>query len=319
MHVLLENLGKLERRLTARISDQQIELQVRARLRELGRTVQIKGFRPGKVPANVIEQRFGAQVRGEVIADAITASWDQAVQQENLRPALAPSIRVRPLDDGSEIEFTADFEVLPQLGQLDIEALSLSRFVASVEEADVDHILDSLEVDESGVLRVRAEIRANLERDLAVTVAAITRVGVLEQLVATYSDFDLPKGLVELEIKARSASSSADELSTNTPPADDPKRLDDAQSRVRAFILLAEVARQNSITPEQSRINTTLAEIASDYDEPRKVVELYARDSELMATLRNRVIEEQTIDWLLANARVSEHRLSTAEVMQAQP
>jgi len=196
---------------------------------------------------------------------------------------------------------------------------TLRRFVASVEEADVDHILESLEVDESGVLRVRAEIRANLERDLAVTVAAITRVGVLEQLVATYSDFDLPKGLVELEIKARSASSSADELSTNTPPADDPKRLDDAQSRVRAFILLAEVARQNSITPEQSRINTTLAEIASDYDEPRKVVELYARDSELMATLRNRVIEEQTIDWLLANARVSEHRLSTAEVMQAQP
>jgi len=93
MHVSLENLGTLERRLTVRIPADRYETRVRERIRELGQTVRLKGFRPGKVPAKVIEQRFGAQVRNEAMSDVVGSSFQEAVKQENLRPAVAPSIR----------------------------------------------------------------------------------------------------------------------------------------------------------------------------------------------------------------------------------
>ena len=74
MHVSVENVGKLERKLTVRIPADKYESRVQNRLRELGQTVRLKGFRPGKVPTRVIEQRFGAQVRNEAMSDVITPS-----------------------------------------------------------------------------------------------------------------------------------------------------------------------------------------------------------------------------------------------------
>ena len=67
MQVSVETVGNLERRMTFRLPAEQVDSQVGGRLRELSRTVRIKGFRPGKVPTKVIEQRFGEQVRAEVL------------------------------------------------------------------------------------------------------------------------------------------------------------------------------------------------------------------------------------------------------------
>jgi trigger factor len=87
MQFSVENVGKLERKLTVKFPAERFETQVSARIAEMGRTVRLKGFRPGKVPANVIQQRFGAQVRGEVLSDLIGSTLREAFEKENHRPA----------------------------------------------------------------------------------------------------------------------------------------------------------------------------------------------------------------------------------------
>ncbi len=341
MEVALENRGRLERRLTARVSGRQVEAQVRARLMELSRTVSIKGFRPGKIPANVIEQRFGAQVRSETMAAAITASLQEALRQENLRPALAPAISARPVDDG-DIEYTADFEVLPELGPISVANLTLTKCSACVEEIDVDHAIENLQqqhglnpgleatasvddgtllermgVREGGMERIRDAVRARLEHELATAIAARNKADALHQLLEAFADLDVPKGLVDIEKNERFAHAHRNSVSAKlAPPTDVSDFAADAQSRVRAFILLTEIARQNAIAPEQTRINAALAEIAGRYEDPEKVVELYVQDTELMASLRNQVIEAQVIEWIIANAQVTERMLAFSEAMQ---
>ena len=338
MDVRFENRGKLERRLTARVPRHHIESQVQARLLELARTASIKGFRPGKIPASVIEQRFGVQVRNEAMAAAITRSWQEALLQLELRPALAPSISARPMD-GGDIEYIADFEVLPELGPISVANLALTKCTASVEEIDIDRAIETLRrhhaqsqgsepvddgtllgrlgIREGGMEHARAEVRANLERELAIAVATRNKAEALRQLVAAFADLDVPKGLVDNERNQRFALAQRNALVSKLPPPSDASDFTaEAQSRVRAFILLTEIARQNAIAPEQTRINAALAEIAASYEDPEKVVELYVQDAKLMASLRDQVIEAQVVEWIMANAQVTELTMALSEVMQ---
>ena len=342
MQVLLEKVGTLKRKLTARVSAQSVESQARARLQELAKTARIKGFRPGRIPASVIERQFGTKARSEAMAAAIASSWQEAVREENLRPALAPSISVGA-SEGDQIVYTAHFEVLPELGPVDVTTLSLTKLAACVEELDIDQAVETLhlqggferptsaktavddastlereDVREGDLLRARIEIRAKLEHELAAAIARRTKADALQQLVAAHADLEVPLGLVELEMNARFAQAQQEAQRSRAPPPTDATQFAaDATARVRAFILVTEIARQNAIAPEQKRISATLAQIASGYEEPSKVIDLYVRDSELMATLRNQVIEDQVIDWVIANAQVTEVRVTFSKVIQS--
>ena len=92
MQVSIENVGKLGRKLTVRLPAQSLEDKVRTRIQEMGRSARLKGFRPGKVPTKVIEQRFGRQIRNEALSEMIGSSFQEAVSQEKLRPAVQPAI-----------------------------------------------------------------------------------------------------------------------------------------------------------------------------------------------------------------------------------
>ncbi|MBS0582749.1 MAG: trigger factor [Proteobacteria bacterium] len=144
MQVSVENLGKLERKLTVRVPADQYESQVKARLAEVARSVRLKGFRPGKIPPKVIEQRFGSQVRGEAISELIRNSFNEAVGKENLRPAMAPEIDTTGQPTDGQIEYTAKFEVLPEVGTIDVSQLEITKSTASVSDADVDAMIETL-------------------------------------------------------------------------------------------------------------------------------------------------------------------------------
>jgi trigger factor len=144
MQVSVENLGKLERKLTVRIPAEQYETQVKTRLAEVGRSVRLKGFRPGKIPPRVIEQRFGPQIRGEAISELIRNSFNEAVGQENLRPAMSPEIDTTGQPSDGQIEYTAKFEVLPEIGDVQVSTLAITKPVAVVAEADVDAMIETL-------------------------------------------------------------------------------------------------------------------------------------------------------------------------------
>ena len=94
MQVSVENLGKLERKLTVRVPAEQYETQVKARLAEVARSVRLKGFRPGKIPPKVIEQRFGPQVRGEAISELIRNTFNEATttSQTAMTSGMVPTI-----------------------------------------------------------------------------------------------------------------------------------------------------------------------------------------------------------------------------------
>ena len=144
MQVSVEQISTLERKMTVRVPAARYEDRVRDRMRELGQNVRLKGFRPGKIPNAVIEKRFGAQVRSEILGDVIGGSFQEAITQEKLRPAMSPRIS-RDADASKEdLVYTATFEVMPEVGELDVSKLALTRLESTVEEADVDRMIETL-------------------------------------------------------------------------------------------------------------------------------------------------------------------------------
>ena len=112
MDVTVKSTGALERHMRVELPIEPIEQQVNSRLKSVGRTAKIKGFRPGKIPAKVVRQRFGKQVRQEVLGEVLKKSYSDAVLQEKLNPAGGPKIETED-ENGKTFEFTATIEVMP--------------------------------------------------------------------------------------------------------------------------------------------------------------------------------------------------------------
>jgi trigger factor len=431
MQVSVENLSTLERKLTVSVPSERLDASIKSRLRELGQSVRLKGFRPGKVPAKVIEQRYGRQVRSEAMGELIRESFAKAVQQEKLRPAVPPAIETSGQAEGGAIQFTATFEVMPEVGKIDVSGLHVKKPTASVEDADIEQMIETLrlqrrtwtpveraaaagdlvmfesvavvdgarvpaegveragtiigsnalfpaleeslvglkngderkfEVDvpanyrvgslagkhaafEVKVVRVseaalptvdaefiqsfgvasgdpghfRKEVRANLERELKGVLMARLKADVVEKLVGAHAGLELPARMVEAEARglARQAEQQAKAQGQKDVTVSHENLLPAAKKRVAAAVLLGELARQNEIRLDQARVNEMLATIASTYEEPQQVIELYRNDPQLMTGLQNRVIEDQVIDWIADHADLATQQLSFNEVMRA--
>jgi trigger factor len=429
MQVSLENTASLERRMTVVLPAERLEGVVGSRLHEIARTVKLKGFRPGKVPAKVVQQRYGQQVRAEAMGELVRESFDEAVRQEKLQPAGNPEIQQVPDAGAGEIRYTATFEVVPDFGEIDVTRLEFERAVAHVEESDIDTMLTTLreqrrswnpvdrgaepgdmirvetvavaetgrfppegveqgatilgsgamlpelesqlagmkagdereaeitfpsqwrmpalagqsakvtvkvvqvsepnlpEIDEAfvksfgirnGKLDVfRKEVRANLERELKGTLMNRLRAEVARKLVTAFAHVEMPPRLVESE--ARSMANAAVEQARQQ--GHDVKMLPEnylapARNRVAAGLLVGEIARQNGLVLDPARLRETMQLIASTYEDPSQVIELYRNDPNLMRNLQNRVLEEQVIDWIAERANASEHPLSFTEAMR---
>jgi len=114
------------------------------RLSELASQARIPGFRPGKVPARVIKQRYGEAVLGEVMEQAVNDSANQALQERNMRPAMEPKIEVQEYKEGGNLEYTLAIEVLPAVEPMDFATIELERVTAKVPDDDVDKTLEQL-------------------------------------------------------------------------------------------------------------------------------------------------------------------------------
>lgn len=145
MQVSLETTQGLERRLTIAVPADSVEELVKKRLREIGKTTRIDGFRKGKVPVSVIEKRFGQQAFAEVAQDAMQQNYIQALIQEKINPAGAPYFEPKNLERGKELEFTATFEVYPEVEVKDIEKIEVERPVAEVTDADLEKMMETLQ------------------------------------------------------------------------------------------------------------------------------------------------------------------------------
>jgi len=434
MQVSVESLGSLERKMTFRVPSERLETQVGGRLREIARTTRLKGFRPGKVPAKVVEQRFGEQVRAEELDRLLREGFDQAVRENELQIAGAPRIAPEGEAGEGELAFTATFEIVPDFGDIDLETLEVVRHTAEVAEDDIDRMIENLrlqrrswsavtrgaakgdavdvetwsqigddrlpaegaergvtvlgsgamypeiedalvglakgeekaldvtfpadwrvpqlagkqatvhvkveqvseqqlpEVDgafirsfgvKSGEMaQFRTEIRSNLERELKGALMNRLRREVGEQLVAAFAHVELPPKLVETEARSllRQTVEQARRNGQNPNVAENAHNdfLEPARKRVLVGLLVGEVARRNQLKLDPKRVNETMRLIASTYEEPQQVIEMYRNDPQLMSGLQNRVMEEQVIDWIAERARHTEQSLSFQDAIGQQ-
>jgi trigger factor len=142
MRVAVETTSGLERRLTVGVPAERVDQAVDQRLKDAAKNVRLPGFRPGKVPMRVMKQRFGAGVRQEVLGEVISQSFQEAVVSEKLRPAGQPKIEARNFDAGKDVEYTATFEIFPNIEIKTVADFAVKKPVAEVGEADVDTIID---------------------------------------------------------------------------------------------------------------------------------------------------------------------------------
>jgi trigger factor len=430
MQVSVESTGNLERRMNVSLPAEQLESSVSGRLREIARTAKMKGFRPGKIPAKVIEQRFGEQVKAEVLGGLVRQTFDSAVREHDLR--LAGNPRIDRAGDG-DLEFVATFEVVPDFGDVDVSKLTVVRNTAEVNEADIDQMIENLRLQrrtwrkveraakegdlvagslwtqiddfrqpaegaeqfntvigsgqllpalenalaglEQGVATVidvafpegwrqqqlagktaqvhvtvaqvsepvlpevdaafiksfgvrsgeadkfREDIRSNLERELKGALMARLRRAVGEQLTTTWAHVELPPRLVENEARGMLAQQLEQIRRGGRDPGQPPANaheafLDAARKRVLAGLLVGEVARRHDLRLDPKRLNEMLRLIASTYEEPEQVIEMYRNDPQLMQGLQNRVMEEQVIDWIAERAQHTETPLSFQEAIR---
>ncbi len=430
MQASIESTGNLERRLTFSLPEERLQGHINGRLGEIARTVRIKGFRPGKVPAKVVEQRFGPQVRAEAMDGLLRETFDAALREHELRIAGNP--RLEKAGEG-EFDFVATVELVPDFGDVDVTKLTVVRHTAEVTDADIDQMIENLrqqrrswkvvargaqegdlvaletwsqagderlpaEGSEKGTIIVgqnmmfeqiekglvgvakgeekaldvefpadwrvpalagktvkvtvkatevsepvvpdvdaafiksfgvkggeleqfRADIRSNLERELKGALMNRLRREVGEQLIAAYAHVELPPRLVENEARAMLAQQiDAIRRQGGNPgnvPADAHEGFKDAASkRVLVGLLVGEVARKNELRLDPKRLNETMRLIASTYEEPEQVIEMYRNDPQLMGGLQNRVMEEQVIDWIAERAQHTAQSLSFQDAIR---
>jgi len=144
MQVSVEQAEGLQRRLTIGVPAEEVDAEVEKRLKDAAKKVRLDGFRVGKVPFKIVKQRFGDSVRQEVLGDVINRTYFEAVEQENIQPAGMPSIDTTKNSEGEDLEYTATVEVYPELELTDFSQLEIEKPVATVEEADVDKMIERL-------------------------------------------------------------------------------------------------------------------------------------------------------------------------------
>ncbi len=144
MQVSVEKTGDLERRMTVQVPADDIDSRVAGRLNELRREVRLKGFRPGKVPMNVIRQRYGKQVREEVLSQVMQSSLEEAIGEQDMR--VAGVTRLEPSSAGGDngFEFIAELEVFPELPEIAVDDLEIEKPVAEVVDTDIDDMIETL-------------------------------------------------------------------------------------------------------------------------------------------------------------------------------
>lgn len=144
MQVSIESSTGLERQLKIGVPADRVESEVAERLQKATKTVNIKGFRKGKVPLKVVKQQFGKGVRQEVVGEIVNSSFYEAIAQEKLQPVGQPRIDDIKDAEGQDLEFLAVFEVYPEIKLADLSKVSITRPVTDLNDTDVAKMIDVL-------------------------------------------------------------------------------------------------------------------------------------------------------------------------------
>lgn len=430
MQVSIESPSALERRVTVVVEEQQIDQAVQQKLQRLSKTVKLKGFRTGKVPLNVVKQHYGPQVRQEVLQDVIQSSFYEAITQEQLNPAGMPNFEPKPSTPGKGLEYTATFEVYPQIALGDFSSLTIEKPQVEITDADLEQMLETirkqhmtwseveraaqqgdklkvdfagtvdgeafqggsgsdmeveigkgrliagfedglvglkvgdektlnltfpdpyqnaelagkpvqfavtvksvaeptlpelndefakkLEIADGSVEALRKEVRENMQRELNTNIESHVKKDVMDKLLELHA-IDLPNALVQQEAQAlaRQMASNMQQQGMSADQANLPADIfeGEAKRRVGLGLIMAEIVKKQDIKADEAKVRAKIDIIAEPYEQKEQVVQWYYGDKRRKAEVESLVIEEQIVDWVLAQATVADKAMTFNEIM----
>jgi len=433
MQANLETLGQLERRLSIAVPMAEIDTEVENRLKRLTRTVKLHGFRPGKVPFRVVVQQFGGQVRQEVLGDTLEKSFGEAIRQQNLKVAGYPKFEAKPPSgDAGHFEYSATFEIYPEVVPGDISKATITRPTLEVGDVETSKTLEimrkqrasyepadraaangdrltinyrgtidgkefsgsaaqdsmvvlgegrllpdfekqlegmksgetrtfelrfpddyhgkevagktasfevkltqvaapklpeidaefakSLGVADGDLAKMRAEVKANLEREVKVRLKNRVKDQVMQALIDA-TKIEVPKALVETEIQRLQAQARQDLAARGIPVGDDmpiPAEVFEkqAQHRVNLGLILAEVVKTNNLHAKPEQVRAVVEEQAQSYEHPQEVVKWFYQSPERLRDIESMVLEDNVVAWVLAAAKVEDKAIAFDELME---
>lgn len=431
MQVSVEKTSELSRKMTVSVPEEVVQEKMAARLKSLAREVKVDGFRPGKVPQNVVKKMFGDRVRGEVAGDLIQSTYFEALQDQNLKPAGHPHIH--PSNDTEGFKYTAEFEVYPEISLEGVDQIEVKRPVATVEEADVDDMIEKLraqkktwtkaerasqendritinfsgvadgenftdgkvenyqveigakqmipgfednligleagagktfevsfpeqygneklagkaaefeieviaveepvlpEIDEAfikaygieeGTLEAfREDVKNNMERELEQALRGKLKNAVMDALYEKIQ-ITVPNALVDQEVEnmmkpyietAKRQKMNLDDLQLPRDAFED-----QARRRVALGLILGEIIQKNDIKIDANKVRSAIEDMAKSYEHPEDVIKWYYSDESRLDDVRQMVLEDQTVEWLVAQANVSDEIMKFDDVMSKQ-
>lgn len=144
MSFTIETTQGLERRVQITVPADTVEGAVREELKRVAKTARVDGFRKGKVPPHIIEKRFGASVRHDVLGDVLQSHFFNVVMEQKVNLAGRPAFAVEQFEAGKDLVFTATFEVYPEVALQGLDQIKVEKPVVEISEADIDKMIDVL-------------------------------------------------------------------------------------------------------------------------------------------------------------------------------
>ncbi|QBY05199.1 trigger factor [Thalassotalea sp. HSM 43] len=433
MQVSVETTQGLERKVSITVPAETVDVEVKNRLRQFAKTYKAPGFRPGKVPANVIQKRFGASVRQEVAGELMQRHFVEAIVAEKLNPAGRPAFVAKSNEEGKELAFEATFEIYPEVAISGLDKIKVEKPVVDVTDTDLEEMFKTLQnqhktwkenkrktkkgdkltidflgrvdgeefeggkaegfelelgsgrmipgfekeitgmkvgeektitvtfpedyhaenlkgkdaefeitvhktegpvlpeiddefaklfgVEDGGVDALREEVKKNMERELSQAVKGKVKEQVLNGLVEA-NDLDLPKALVDQEVdvlRQQAMQRFGNQVDPNNMPQLPAEMFtEQAERRVKVGLLLGEVIKVNELKVDEDKVKALIETAASAYEDPQEVVDYYMNNQELNQQMQHVALEEQAVEFILANADVAEKETAFKDVMNPQ-
>lgn len=434
----VENGEGLRRVLHVQVPAGAMQQEFLARLASVRRRSRIRGFRPGKAPIKLIRQRYGQDLWNELVRETIERTFRDGAQKQELRLAGSGEVKTSKAREGSDLEYQATFDVLPDIAFSGLDQLAYQQPEVEVQSLDVDRTIDRLrrrqaqwedaarparhgdrvvvnlrasrrrETLESGELReaslmlgetrlmpqlaerltglsasqkkrfrlkmppdfpqqsvrgkrvlyevevvsvsetslpdldedfvktlgvesgavedLRGNVRETLERELQAVCEDHRRQSLFDQLLAA-NPGPSPRSMVDQDIEQTLAAmrpppadgDAAEPEDTPDPPEETPGMRAASERRVRLRLLIAELAAQENIAPDEQVLQERLQRIAAGAPDPEAAFAELAGNRELVGSLRARLREEQVLEWLYEKAAVTSKAMSFDEFMEPVP
>ncbi len=428
MQVSVESTGKLERRMRVELPAARIDQEVNSRLKSVGKTAKIKGFRPGKVPPQIVKQRYGQQIREEVLSEIMRKSYSEAVRRENLNPAGGPNIEPQKTADGKGFVYVATFEVMPEVELKKLDQIAVTRPEVTIGKADLDAMLEKLqrqkstwqavtrasdqgdrvvvdfdgtikgepiaggkgreipvvlgegqmledfekalfgvtaaeeksfkvkfpkdyqaeelqgkkvdfavvihrveeqilppvddafaamfEITEGGIDKFIEDVKENMQREADARVSQDIREQVIAALLKS-NNIDIPKTLKHQEMHAMQRDAMQRmgiEDAAKAPALDNFAEV--AEKRVRLGLLIRQLIADQKLSVDAAMVRARVEQMCAGYENSEDMVNMYMSNPQIVEQIEPMVLEQQAIDWLMANGKVTIKKVAFNDYMK---